>query len=221
MIGNLLSFITDFILNFLSEINSKNDKSEIENYLYNNKKKEYQKFIEKVANEIKDGKSLDEVIGIISSVKESDNLKEFIINDIKVATQPYSETEFLRKLDLEKQKKYIDVVFNNTILQVAHPKKILGILNIDNDLLMRIIGVLNAAKRMIIIGRYDREFFFTQFYNNFRFDDSLTKFIWDNFNNNRATITQYVLLDYFNSIQEIKKTTSSVLKIFEKIVDEE
>ena len=152
----------------MEEIVDKMSEDDIRQLIFS-ERQEYREGLSKLAEEVKSGKSTENVIAAFRTSGEYPETFLRILNDdLKDNTSAYIESTFLREMDFEQFKSIIEYAVENIIIRKENNKKIIEDIGIDNSRLEYLIKFINTANDYTIIRRFTQDNFLVAMNNLFR-----------------------------------------------------
>jgi hypothetical protein len=198
----------------MEEIVDKMSEDDIRQLIFS-ERQEYREGLSKLAEEVKSGKSTENVIAAFRTSGEYPETFLRILNDdLKDNTSAYIESTFLREMDFEQFKSIIEYAVENIIIRKENNKKIIEDIGIDNSRLEYLIKFINTANDYTIIRRFTQDNFLVAMNNLFRLNNEKVIFIWDVFEKNESKL---VIAAFLGAAGMIRRMSNSIDRLNELI----
>lgn len=198
----------------MEEIVDKMSEDDIRQLIFS-ERQEYREGLSKLAEEVKSGKSTENVIAAFRTSGEYPETFLRILNDdLKDNTSAYIESTFLREMDFEQFKSIIEYAVENIIIRKENNKKIIEDIGIDNSRLEYLIKFINTANDYTIIRRFTQDNFLVAMNNLFRLNNEKVIFIWDVFEKNESKL---VIAAFLGAAGMMRRMSNSIDRLNELI----
>lgn len=198
----------------MEEIVDKMSEDDIRQLIFS-ERQEYREGLSKLAEEVKSGKSTENVIAAFRTSGEYPETFLRILNDdLKDNTSAYIESTFLREMDFEQFKSIVEYAVENIIIRKENNKKIIEDIGIDNSRLEYLIKFINTANDYTIIRRFTQDNFLVAMNNLFRLNNEKVIFIWDVFEKNESKL---VIAAFLGAAGMMRRMSNSIDRLNELI----
>ena len=204
---------------FEKRITQDMSKSEIDKVLHS-EKTEYNEVLKELSERVKDGESIDEVIGSIKEEISSSLFLETVKEDLRDCTISFVESEYIRKLDLLSFKDCIQYALDNLLVSKEKDEEVVKYLQIDKTQFGYLVKFMNTANDLIVIKRFTKNNYYAIMFDLFRLEESKTEYIWELFEEKKKSLVTAALLNAITSIRRVNNNIEFLYELLSNLGDE-
>ena len=205
----------------MAAIEEKMSENDIRRLIFS-ERQEYREGLSKLAEEVKSGKSTENVIAAFKASGDyPETFLKILNDDLKENTSAYIESTFLRKMDFDQFKKIIGYAEENILIRKEDNKKIIEDIGIDNSRLEYLIKFINTANDYIIIRRFTKDNFLVAMNNLFRLNDEKMIFIWDVFEKDESKLVTAAFLGAAGMVRKVSNSIDRLNDLLEFLITSE
>lgn len=144
--------------------------------------------------QIKNGKSKEEVCDEIAELCDNEQLLEILIQMLEKEITPYCEMQFLRELSLEQFETITQYILENAIIHIEEKEELMKCSGLDSQHILLAVKLLNTVLSMIIYERNTFRLFSKRTFAMFRFNEERIKILWNLYTSQKEELQNVALM---------------------------